>query len=199
MKKLISIVLIACLSVSLFAIDLSILSEANRLEYLRNSLSIDFGTVTESSAVGTSYYGVTVASGKSKDKTVWAPYFGENAISKADFYRIVGEDELAINQEAIERRNKKNITIANTLYGVGCGIAGVGLIIELIPILKDDYSDEAMAMVTTGAGIALGGLAIVVIGLPFEYNSKQDQNISTKFVMGLSDNYNIKLYTSLSK
>lgn len=192
-------VMVVCLSVNLFALALGALSEAKRLEYLRNSLSIDLGTVTESSAVGTSYYGVAVASGKSKNKTIWTPYYGEQAISKRDFFRIVEEEKLAISQEAIEISNKKNKSIAYTLYGIGYGVAGIGLIIELIPILKDDYSDEAMAMVTTGLGMVLGGVTIAAIGLPFENKSKQDLNVSTNFVIGLSENYNLKLYTSLTK
>jgi len=199
MKKLLFMIIIVCLSANLFALDIGVLSEEKRLEYLRNSLSIDFGTVTESSAVGTSYYGVAVASGKSKDKTIWTPFFGEQAISKVDFFKIVGEDKLAINQEAIEKSNKKNKVIANTLYGVGFGIAGIGLIIEFIPLLRADYTSSGEAMVYAGAGIALGGLAIAAIGFPFENKSKQDLNISTNFVIGLSENYNLKLYTSLTK
>ena len=199
MKKLLSMVIIVCLSVNLFAIDLGALSEEKRLEYLRNSLSIDLGTVTESSAVGTSYYGVAVASGKSKDKTVWTPYYGDQAISKVDFFKIVGEDKLAINQEALEINNKKNKTVAYTLYGIGYGLAGIGLIIELIPIFKDDYSDDSMAMVATGLGMVLGGATIALIGVPFENKSKQDLNVSTNFVIGISENYNLRLYASLTK
>ncbi len=199
MKKLLSMVIIVCLSVNLFAIDLGSLSEEKRLKYLRNSLSIDLGTITESSAVGTSYYGVAVASEKSRNKTVWTPYYGDQAISKVDFFKIVGEDKLAINQEAVEINNKKNKAIANTFYGIGYGLAGIGLIIELIPILKDDYSDNGMTMVTTGLGMVLGGATIALIGLPFENKSEQDLNLSTNFVIGLSENYNLKLYTSLTK
>ncbi|MPN56026.1 hypothetical protein SDC9_203711 [bioreactor metagenome] len=54
-------------------------------------------------------------------------------------------------------------------------------------------------MVYTGLGMALGGLAIAAIGFPFENKSKQDLNVSTNFIIGLSDNYNLKLYTSLTK
>lgn len=199
MKKLLSMVIIVCLSVNLFALDLGALSEVKRFEYLRNALSIDLGTVTESSAVGSSYYGVAVASGISKNKTVWTPYYGEQAITKVDFFKIVGEEKLAISQEALEISNKKNKSIAYTLYGIGYGIAGIGLIMELIPTIEGNYSDDAMTMVTTGLGMVLGGVTIAAIGLPFEKKSKQDLNISTNFVIGLSENYNLKLYTSLTQ
>jgi hypothetical protein len=199
MKKILSMIIIISLSVNLFALDLEALSAEQRYQYLKNSLSIDFDTITESSAVGTSYYGVAVASGKAKNKTVWTPYYGEQAISKADFFRIVGEDKLAIDQELIDRNNKKNNTIANSLYGAGFGIAGVGLIIELISLMRRDYSYTDADLLYTGIGIALGGLAIASIGIPFEFKAKQDLNISTNFVIGISENYNLRLYASLTK
>lgn len=199
MKKFIVAVSIVCLAGNLFAVDISALSESDRLTYLRNSLSINIGTVTQSSAVGATYYGISTASGKSSSQTVWTPYHGENAISKAEFFRIVGEVDLAAKQEILEKNNKKNKKIANTFFGIGSGIACIGLIVELIPLFGDDYSDSVMKMVYAGAGTALGGLAIAAIGIPFESKSKLDQDLSTTFVVGLADNYNLKLYASLSK
>lgn len=199
MKKIISVLLIVCFSVNLFAVDLSALSDENRLEYIKKSLTIDFSTITKSSLLGTSYYGVSVASGESEHKTVWTPYLGEQVLSKADFYRIVGENKLAINQEIIEEANRKNRIIANTLYGVGIGVMSIGLILELSILLDDDYSDAADKKMLPALGMVLGGGVIGLIGLPFELKSKQDQNISGQFAVGLADNYNIKLYTTLSK
>lgn len=199
MKKFLCTVIIALMATSIFAIDLTILPEQNRLEYLKSSLSINVDSITQSSAVGSSYYGVAFASGSSKNKAVWTPFYGDQEISKADFFRIVGENKLAMDQERIDKSNKTNRLLKNTFYGIGYGLAGIGLIIEFMPIIKDDYSDSGELMLYTGAGIALGGLAIAAIGIPFESKSKQELNVSTNFVIGLSENYNLKLYASLSK
>lgn len=199
MKKFIAVVLIVCFAANIFAMDISALSESDRLIFLRNSLSIDLGTVTQSSAVGSSYYGISTASGKSRSQTVWTPYYGEKAISKTEFFQLVGENKLATNQEFIEVNNRKNGIIANTFYGIGAGVVTIGLIVELIPLFRDGYSDSDMKMVYAGAGLALGGLAIAAIGIPFDSKSRLDQNLSTTFVVGLADNYNLKLYASLSK
>lgn len=199
MKKFLSIVIIVCLSVNLFALDLGALPEEIRLEYLKNSLSIDYDTVTVASAVGTSYYGVAFGSATSKNKTAWIPYYGEQQISKADFFRIVGEEKLTKEQEALDISNKKNKIIANTLAGIGWGIMGVGIAVVLIPIIEQHDWDEAKPMAIPGLSMVVGGAAIALISLPFEFKSKQELNISTSFVVGLAENYNLKLYASLTK
>ena len=198
MKRTLWLIVAVCISTNLFAIGLSVLSEEKRLEYLKNSLSINFDTVIQSSAYGSSYQGVAFARGSSTQKEFWTPYYGNQAISKADFFRIVGEEALAVNQEEIVISNKKNRTIANTFYGIGFGLTGIGLIVELLPLLSDS-TKLGMTMVYAGAGIALGGLAIATIGLPFELKSNQELNVSTNFIIGLSENYNLMLYTSLTK
>ena len=191
--------IILCLSFQLFSVDLSSLPETKRYEYLRNSLSIDFGSETHSSLTAGTYYGVSVGEMKSKSEIVWTPYLGGQPIAKTDFFSFVGEPTLAANQLIIDENNRRNKIISNSLYGVGFSISGIGLIYAYARMFSDDYSEENEGKVYSGLATALGGLVIAAIGYPFELKSKQSQNLSTSFLVGLTENHNLRLLASLSK
>ena len=182
--------------------DLDTLSSQQRQQFLLNSLSVEVGSQTDGYMVsGTNVYGktaLTTGSLSSSTSVVWTPYLGGNEISKSDFFQITGDEASYKKVLAFEEERAANKKTMVTLYGVGFSLAGIGLIIECIPLFTDDYSDGAMRTMLLGAGIALGGCTIALCGLPYEKLVKQDVNISAQYAIGVADAYNYELFQRIS-
>lgn len=202
MRRFFFSMLVFCFCSFLFSVDLSVLSDEKKVEYYRQALSIEVGSMTNTSNVFNAYnlgYGsvVAVGSGTSNTETVWTPFKGSVQISELEFFETVGEEKLAEQTRLFEESRKKNKNTAITLYCIGGVIGLAGLIVEAYPLYTNEYSDAAMRTMYTGLGLALGGSAIMAIGIPFDIKGKESQNISAQFVIGIADAYNQSLINKL--
>ena len=182
--------------------DLDSLSPQQRQQFLLNSLSVEVGSKTSGTMVsGTNVYGksaITTGSLTSSTSVVWTPFFGGSEISKADFFLMTGDEQNYQKVLEYEKERDHYTRIKWTLYGIGMGVAVVGLVYEFIPIFARDFSDEALKKVYIGAGIGLAGCSIALGGLIYGRKAKQEVNISAQYAIGVADAYNYELFQKIS-
>lgn len=191
MKKLISLILLLSFCACIFAspiIDTSSLSEEKRLEYLKKSLSINYGTKTESTVYASNYgYGMSIGSGESTTKTEWTPFMGGMEVKKTDFFHLLGEYGLEEQQRKVEKQNKTNHIVGWTIFGVGM----TTMFCSLIP-LQGENPNFGLCY-----GLLAAGGCVGLLSIPFVCSNKK-LDVSLSFIAGLTDNYNLKLYNSLA-
>ena len=129
----------------------------------------------------------------------WKAFQGEAQISKAEFFTLVGEEELADAQRVIDQQNNKNKKTAKILYGVGGATAIIGLTIESLFLLSGHEPTTSIDMPLLGAGIAVTGIGLALLGLSFDFKSNAQQPIATNLLIGLTEEYNIQLLATLTK
>jgi hypothetical protein len=200
-KKLIVLCLLSFVCSSLFATGINALTPQQQTEYARKSLSIETSQVTKglfsSSATYGNGFGSGIGYGESNSSLIWDPFLGANKIPRAEFFHILGEDELEKQTLEYNKYIAKQKTLMWTFGGIGVAVSVIGLAIECIPFFTNNYSNENMKYMSMGLGIALGGCGLILIAVPFEIKSNQQQNISVDFVIKLANTYNQKLLESL--
>lgn len=200
MKKIfvaLLVVLMVCSPV-FSAINIDLLTQDSKLNYLSNSLSIQTEKNIKMSTFGSSSvnaytgYGTISAASRGSEKTVWYPYKGSLNIPKSEFFKLVGQDDLARQSEEIARFNK-NLSI--TVYS----IAGVGAILSLVGMYFFFESPYGTNQYEFGNYSMYAGLGLMTLALPLCFLEKEFPDVSISFAIGLSDIYNQKLLESLSQ
>ena len=181
------ITLLLCCS---FASTVEGMTPAQEREYLSKALSIQEslstkGTTSIFNINKYASYGVS----NSSTNTEWVPYQGASPISKIDFFRITGEQELLKEALAIEKRSqdRKKLGWGLTIGGAIGYAAGLGV---MFSSLNDP--DNLEKPLLTGAAISL--LFAIPFGIGIDkllYVEKQD--VSASFAAGIADIYNREL------
>lgn len=121
----------------------------------------------------------------------WVPYMGGMELSKAEFFNLTGEYELAADIDKEYKRVKKLNTAGKVLFWGGYGIGFAG-IIAMYALMAADNQDAAWMSL----GISLAAFSVGSIGLPLLY-IKPKENVPVSFAIRLADNYNAALLSSL--
>ena len=158
--------------------DITQLSADAQIEYLTNALSVEIvdqmntygsslGTITNFGLITTSSVSSTTI------ETEWYPYLGSTEISRLDFFKLTGQNDIVAEYEAAEGKASKMKIF---------GAKG----------LMKENNLPGVLMLTSGlclSGVGLGSIALI----SWEYKD----DVSVSFAIGLADIYNNKLYESL--
>lgn len=189
MKKF--LVLIFLVSLSLLSLSAS--SEKTlkqEREYLSQSLSVSPRVESSSRAFASAsvYNNVAFGSATSSSTTSldWDAYLGGNQISKKEFFRIAGYEDLYEQCLEIEERNAKNkkngmlwMTVGGLGAAVGCGIVFANM----------NYEMEDMV-----PGLYLCLLSLIPFKIGYDmFSHVEEPNISASFAIGVADVYNKQL------
>lgn len=166
------------------------MTPAQEREYLSKALSIQENLFTKGS---TSIFNVNnyASYGVSNSSTnvEWVPYQGASPISKIEFFRITGEQELLEEALAIEKRSqdRKKLGWGLTIGGAIGYAAGLGV---MFSSLNDPDNFEKTLL--NGTAISLLFAIPLIIGIEkILYVEKQD--VSASFASGIADIYNREL------
>ena len=185
MKRLIACVLLACFIANFaFAADrIENLTYDQERFYLQNHLSVQTSQHTDVSGLGyMNDWGLYTSFGSGDTTTEWTPYVGAREISKEDFYRITGYNDLAEAERSANDFNR-NMSIAGwTLYGVG--------MLAMLSSLFFMDNDSAFL------GLLCGGGLVAVAGVPLIF-IKASNDVSISFAVGIADSYNRQLLESI--
>ena len=185
MGRIIALVLIISMIGSmLFAAEsVEELTADEQMVYFSNALSVQTSEHTVMSGGiydwGRGWYDTYASSSTMKE---WYPYMGPAEISKEDFYRLTGCDELA-EAEARASRTNRNMAIA------GLTLSGVGLAAMLSSLFFVDGNDIAFL------GLLGGGTLLTCIGIPL-LTIQVRNDVSISFAVGIANSYNQRLLAS---
>ena len=191
MKRIIAGILVLCIVASdmLLAADSleSLTAEQERL-YLENHLSVQTSQHTDISGIGyMNDWGLYTSFGEGNTSTEWTPYLGYNQISKADFFRLAGYEDLALQEQKIEE-TRKNMVIAKwTLFGAGFALMLGGMSTLLTE--SDPWIIAGIVMFSVGAASW-----VPVLVLEF---TEPESDIAVSFAVGVANNYNKRLLEAI--
>lgn len=192
MKRIIAGILVLCMVASdmLFAADSldSLTAEQERL-YLENHLSVQTSQHTDISGIGyMNDWGLYTSFGEGNTSTEWTPYLGYNQISKADFFRLAGYEDLALQEQKIEE-TRKNMVIAKwSLFGIASALI---LASPFAAIMSNSDFWQIAGLAMLGIG---GALYIPCLILEF---TEPESDIAVSFAVGVANNYNKRLLEAI--
>ena len=197
MRKFIALVIAILIALSPLAAvtDLSNLSDEAKYEYITSSLSIQTkeNSYSYSTGIGDMHpFGFYTASSwaTGTTETEWIPYRGASEISKAEFFRLTGEEDLYNAFLEGMKTERAMHTAGWSIFGAGLG---VGIALLITGLVLDGYEDSAIPL-----WCYIGGTAATVVGLaglPLVY-WEFDDNVSVSFAISLANIYNERLKTS---
>lgn len=167
------------------------LSNEERAFYINNALSIQTREHTRTSVdaytIPLGYYSDwTLYDTNTYTETNWYPYLGPQEISKIDFFRITGYDDIVASMEKDLETQRAMVIAGGTLMGAGL----IGLIAGTIMLVSMEDNILPGTITATVSAVALGISVPLVMWQP-------DDNISISFAVNAADMYNRKLLEAI--
>ena len=125
MRRIVSSVLLFCMVAMLplsAADSIEMLTYEERQQYIANALTIqtEQHTVVTGGAYDWGRPGGLISSwAEGSTTTEWYPYLGAREISKEEFYRLTGQDDLLAEEIRVNQFNRSMSIAGWTIYGVG--------------------------------------------------------------------------------
>lgn len=190
MKKFIVLILLVSISLLSLSASSAMTLEQER-EYISQSLSVSPRVESSSSIFASAYAYKNTAFGSATSSSStslnWDAYLGANLISKKEFFKIAGYEDLYEQclevEEHVAKKRKDGVTLT-VVGGVAC-VTGLCIMLSSLDSLSYDalYAGEA---------IALLGCLPLYFGIEM-MGYEEEPNISTSFAMGIADVYNKQL------
>ena len=158
------------------------LDAGQRQDYMMKMLSIETEDKVKISGISrnlTDSLSLSHASGRSSKE--WTPYQGYKEISREQFFRIAGYEDLADEQKHVDGVNRALNISSMIATGIGAAVGFTGL-----GFLMADNGEIGEIMAVTGLGV----LTLIAAPLALIHINN---NVSLQFAIGIADSYNAQL------